>query len=72
MSFAASDWSAIRLTIELATLVTVLLLILATPLAWWLARTRSAWKRPVAAIVTLPIVLPPTVLGFYLLVLMGA
>ena len=72
MSFAASDWSAIRLTIELATLVTVLLLILATPIAWWLARTRSAWKRPVAAIVTLPIVLPPTVLGFYLLVLMGA
>lgn len=72
MSFAASDWSAIRLTIELATLVTVLLLILATPLAWWLARTRSAWKRPVAVVVTLPIVLPPTVLGFYLLVLMGA
>lgn len=72
MSFTADDWAAIRLTIELATLVTVLLLILATPIAWWLARTRSAWKRPVAAVVTLPIVLPPTVLGFYLLVLLGA
>jgi molybdate transport system permease protein len=52
-------------------LTTVLLLVLGTPIAWWLARTRSAWKAPVMAMVALPIVLPPTVIGFYLLVLMG-
>jgi molybdate transport system permease protein len=67
----ADDWLALRLTLKLAAVVTVLLLLIGTPLAWWLARTRSAWKRPVAAIVTLPLVLPPTVLGFYLLVAMG-
>jgi molybdate transport system permease protein len=67
----AEDWSAIRLTLELASLTTVLLLIIATPVAWWLARTTSAFKQAVGAIVTLPMVLPPTVLGFYLLVLMG-
>jgi len=65
------DWSAIRLTLELAGLVTVLLLLIGTPIAWWLARTNSVFKRPISAIVTLPMVLPPTVLGFYLLVLMG-
>lgn len=65
------DWSAIWLTLKLASVVTMLLLIIGTPIAWWLARTASAWKRPVAAIVTLPMVLPPTVLGFYLLVAMG-
>jgi molybdate transport system permease protein len=65
------DWSAIRLTLELAGLVTILLLLIGTPIAWWLARTDSMWKRPIGAIVTLPMVLPPTVLGFYLLVLMG-
>ena len=65
------DWSAIRLTLELAGLVTVLLLLIGTPIAWWLARTDSVLKRSVGAIVTLPMVLPPTVLGFYLLVLMG-
>ena len=65
------DWSAIRLTAELAGLTTLLLLLIGTAIAWWLARTRSAWKRPLAAVVTLPMVLPPTVLGFYLLVLMG-
>jgi molybdate transport system permease protein len=65
------DWSAIRLTLELAGLVTVLLLLIGTPIAWWLARTDSVLKRPVSAVVTLPMVLPPTVLGFYLLVLMG-
>ena len=65
------DWSAIRLTLELAGLVTVLLLLIGTPIAWWLARTDSMWKRPIGALVTLPMVLPPTVLGFYLLVLMG-
>ncbi len=64
-------WDAIRLTIELATLTTVLLLIIATPLAWWLSQTRSRWRAPIGALVTLPLVLPPTVLGFYLLVAMG-
>jgi len=67
----AADLSAIRLTAELATLTTILLLVVGTPIAWWLARTTSIWKGPVAAVVTLPIVLPPTVLGFYLLVLTG-
>jgi molybdate transport system permease protein len=67
----ASDWSAIRLTLELATVTTALLLVIGTPVAWWLARTRSAWKGAVVAVVALPIVLPPTVIGFYLLVAMG-
>lgn len=65
------DLSAITVTLRLAALTTVLLLLLGTPLAWWLARTRSAWRTPVAALVALPLVLPPTVLGFYLLVLLG-
>jgi len=64
-------WQAVWLTLELATLTTVLLLIVATPLAWWLSQTRSRWRAPISAVVTLPLVLPPTVLGFYLLVLMG-
>jgi len=55
-------------TIRLAGLTTVLLLVLATPLAWWLARRRAWWKEIVAAVVTLPIILPPTVLGFYILI----
>jgi molybdate transport system permease protein len=59
------------LTIRLAGITTVLLLILATPLAWWLARGRSRWKAPIGALVALPIVLPPTVLGFYLLIALG-
>ena len=71
MELNAEDWSAIRLTLELASLTTVLLLVIATPVAWWLARTTSAFKQAVGAIVTLPMVLPPTVLGVYLLVLMG-
>ena len=64
-------WQAIWLTIELAALTTVLLLCIATPLAWWLAGTASRWRAPVSALVTLPLVLPPSVLGFYLLVAMG-
>jgi molybdate transport system permease protein len=64
-------WQAIWLTFELATLATLLLLLIATPLAWWLSQTRSRWRAPIGALVTLPLVLPPTVLGFYLLVLMG-
>ncbi len=62
---------AVWLTIELASLATVLLLLLATPLAWWLAHTESRLRAAISAVVTLPLVLPPTVLGFYLLVAMG-
>jgi molybdate transport system permease protein len=65
------DWAAIWLTLELASLTTILLLVLATPLAWWLAHTPSRWRGPIGAVVTLPLVLPPTVIGFYLLVTMG-
>jgi len=70
-SFSAADISAIWLTIRLATVVTCILLLVGVPIAWWLARTRSWWKGPVGAVVALPIVLPPTVIGFYLLVAMG-
>lgn len=66
-----ADLAAIWLTLKLATTVTILLLLIGTPIAWWLARTRSWWKGPVGAVVALPLVLPPTVLGFYLLVAMG-
>ncbi len=65
------DWSAIALTLVLAAVVTALLLLAGTPIAWWLARSRSQWRAPVSAVVTLPLVLPPTVLGFYLLVALG-
>ncbi|WP_280187647.1 molybdate ABC transporter permease subunit [Delftia sp. PS-11] len=71
MILTADDYAAIRLTLELASVTTVLLLILCTPLAWWLARTRSRWRGPIGAVVALPLVLPPTVIGFYLLVTMG-
>lgn len=69
--FDPHAWPAIRLTLELAGMTTLILLVIATPLAWWLSQTRSRWRAPVSALVTLPLVLPPTVLGFYLLVLMG-
>ncbi|KRA75571.1 molybdenum ABC transporter permease [Caulobacter sp. Root656] len=59
------------LTARLASVTTLLLLVLSTPLAWWLARGRSRWKAPVGALVALPIVLPPTALGFYLLIALG-
>lgn len=65
------DLTSLWLTIRLALLVTALLLVIATPLAWWLARTRSRARPVVEALVALPLVLPPTVLGFYLLVLMA-
>jgi molybdate transport system permease protein len=68
---STQDWQAFGLTLRLAATVTALLLLLGTPLAWWLAQTRSRWQRPVAAVVALPLVLPPTVLGFYLLLLLG-
>ncbi|MEO8023499.1 molybdate ABC transporter permease subunit [Polaromonas sp.] len=66
-----ADLGAIVLTIKLAGLVTLILLLIGTPVAWWLARTRSWLKVPVGAVVALPLVLPPAVLGFYLLVGMG-
>jgi len=71
MTLTDADLSAIFLTLKLAGLTTVLLLLIGTPIAWWLARTSSPLKGPVGAVVALPLVLPPTVLGFYLLVLMG-
>ena len=67
----STDLAAIWLTIELASLTTLLLLLIGTPIAWWLARTRPWLKGPIGAVVALPLVLPPTVIGFYLLVSMG-
>jgi molybdate transport system permease protein len=64
-------WAAIGLTLRLAAVSTALLLLLGVPLAWWLARSTSRWREVVSALVTLPLVLPPSVLGFYLLVAMG-
>ncbi len=64
-------WAPIRLTLLLAAITTVLLLMLGTPIAWWLARSRARWKEAVATVVALPLVLPPTVLGFYLLLALG-
>ncbi len=71
MPLSETDIQAIWLTLRLASVTTLLLLVVGTPLAWWLARTRSWLKQPVAAITSLPLVLPPTVLGFYLLILLG-
>jgi molybdate transport system permease protein len=68
----ADDLQALWLTLQLAAVSTAVLLLLGTPLAWWLARSRSRWKVLVEATVALPLVLPPTVLGFYLLLLLGA
>ncbi|HEY0918228.1 molybdate ABC transporter permease subunit [Devosia sp.] len=62
---------AIALTLGLAAVVTVLLVLVGTPIAWWLAHSRASWKEAVAAVVALPLVLPPTVLGFYLLIALG-
>ncbi|MEX2335378.1 MAG: molybdate ABC transporter permease subunit [Pseudohongiella sp.] len=67
----AADWQAIQLTLRLCFFTTLILLIIATPLAWWLASGRSALRVVVQTIVALPLVLPPTVLGFYLLVALG-
>ncbi|MDD9907747.1 MAG: molybdate ABC transporter permease subunit [Rhodospirillaceae bacterium] len=67
----AELWPPIRLTLELASITTVILLVIGTPIAWWLARSEASWKEVVAAIVAVPLVLPPTVLGFYLLIALG-
>lgn len=66
-----ADIGALWLTVKVATLTTVLLLLLGTPLAWWLTNTQSRWKAFLNALIAMPLVLPPTVLGFYLLILMG-
>jgi len=71
MILSHDSWQAIQLTLALAGLTTLVLLVLATPLAWWLSQTNSAWRSPVQALVSLPLVLPPSVLGFYMLVVMG-
>ena len=71
MPFNETDLRAIGLTLRLAGTTMALLLVLCTPLAWWLARTRSRWRGPLSAVVALPLVLPPTVIGFYLLVALG-
>jgi len=68
---SAGEWQAIALTAQLAGLTTLILLLLSAPLAWWLARSASRWCNAVAALVALPLVLPPTVIGFYLLILLG-
>ena len=61
----------IILTVGLACVTTLLLVAIGTPIAWWLARTQSRWREPIAAAVALPLVLPPTVIGFYLLIALG-
>ncbi len=71
MPLTQEDFLAIRLTIELAALSTLILLLIGTPIAWWLSRTRSWLKGPLGAVVALPLVLPPTVIGFYLLITLG-
>jgi len=71
LNLSANDISAIWLTLKLATVTTGVLLLIGSPLAWWLARTTSWLKQPIGAVVALPLVLPPTVLGFYLLLLLG-
>ncbi|PKO29683.1 MAG: molybdate ABC transporter permease subunit [Betaproteobacteria bacterium HGW-Betaproteobacteria-9] len=71
MGLTDSDLQAIWLTVRLAGIVTLILLLVGTPIAWWLARSKAWWKGPVGAVVALPLVLPPSVLGFYLLLAMG-
>lgn len=71
MSDAHQLWSPLLLTLKLASVTTGLLLLVGTPIAWWLARSNARWKEAVAALIAMPLVLPPTVLGFYLLLLLG-
>ena len=66
-----ADLQALWLTTRLAAVTTAILFLIGTPVAWWLARSRAWWKGPVGAVVALPLVLPPSVLGFYLLLMMG-
>jgi molybdate transport system permease protein len=71
MSGIEDIWSPIRLTLALASITTIVLLVVGTPIGWWLARSKAPWKEAVAAVIALPLVLPPTVLGFYLLLALG-
>ena len=71
MPLSSADFAAIWLTLKLASLTTAILLVVGTPIAMWLAHTPSKWRGPVGAVVALPLVLPPTVIGFYLLLAMG-
>jgi molybdate transport system permease protein len=71
MFLTDGDLQAIWLTARLAGITTLILFLIGTPAAWWLARTQSRWKGPIGAVVALPLVLPPSVLGFYLLLMMG-
>ena len=71
MTISPEAWQSIGLTLQLATATTIVLLLIATPLAWWLSQTDSSLRAPIGALVTLPLVLPPTVLGFYILLLLG-
>ncbi len=70
MSFA-DIWPPVGLTLTLATISTLILVVIGTPIAWWLARSKSRYRELVAAVVAMPLVLPPTVLGFYLLIALG-
>lgn len=67
----SADFTTLLLTLKVASLATIFMLLFGTPLAWWLARTQSKWRGIINAVVALPLVLPPTVLGFYLLILLG-
>lgn len=71
MSLSSEDIQAIVLSLKLATVVTSLLLVFGIPVAWWLSQSKSPWKTLIQSLLALPLVLPPTVLGFYLLLLMG-
>lgn len=71
MALTEGDLQALWLTVKLASVTTLILLLIGTPLAWWLTRTRSCLYRPISAVVALPLVLPPSVLGFYLLLALG-
>lgn len=70
-AFTPATWQAIGLTVQLASVTTLILILIATPVAWWLSQTASRWRAPIGAMVALPLVLPPTVLGFYLLTLLS-
>ena len=71
MYLSDADLQAIWLTVRLSAIVTLILLAIGTPIAWWLARAKAWWRIPIGAVVALPLVLPPSVLGFYLLLAMG-
>jgi molybdate transport system permease protein len=71
LGLGPQDWQAIDVTLRLCLYTTLILLVIATPLAWWLSSTRSPMRTAVQALVALPLVLPPTVLGFYLLIALG-